>query len=56
MLKKVTANIRAAISLIVNEDITAMRTFAKKTADSLFRFIGRGQSVVWRNRKKQYFN
>lgn len=55
MLKKVTANIKAAILLIVNEDLAAMRTFAIKTADLLFRLIGRGQSEVWRNRKKQYF-
>jgi hypothetical protein len=53
MLKKVTANIKAAISLIVNEDITALRTFTKNTTDSLFRFIGKGQSEVWRNKKKQ---
>ncbi len=53
MFKRVAANIKAAISLIVNEDIAAMRTFAKNAIDSVYRFIGRGQSAVWRNKKKQ---
>jgi hypothetical protein len=53
MLKKVAANIKAAISLIINEDIAALRTFAKNTTDSVSRFIGRGHSEVWRNKKKQ---
>jgi hypothetical protein len=52
MLKNFAANIKAAILLIVNEDIAAIRTFAKQTADSFLRFIGRGQSEVWRNKKK----
>ena len=52
MLKKIAANIKAAILLIVNEDIAAIRTFTKQTADSFLRFIGRGQSEVWRNKKK----
>jgi hypothetical protein len=53
MFKKAAANIKAAILLIVNEDIAALRTFAKNTTDSVFRFISRGQSEVWRNKKKQ---
>jgi hypothetical protein len=53
MFKRVASNIKAAVSLIVNEDIAALRTFAKNAIGSVFRFIGRGQSEVWRNRKKQ---
>jgi hypothetical protein len=53
MIKRVAANIKAAISLILSEDIAALRTFTKNATDSVYRFIGRGQGAVWRNKKKK---
>jgi len=50
MLKKVTTDIKAAIVLIVTENVTALRMFVKNITNS--KSTTKHQNVMWRNKKR----
>ena len=52
MLKKVTGEIRAAIILIVTEDIAALRTAARNATNLISRSIGKHQRTICQDKKK----
>jgi len=52
MLKKVTANIKAAVVLIVTENVTALRMFVKNVTNSVFKFVSKHQDVTWGDKKR----
>ncbi len=39
MLKKVTTDIKAAVVLIVTENLTALRMFVKNVTNSVYKFV-----------------
>ncbi len=52
MLKKVTTDIKAAVVLIVTENVTALRMFVKNVTNSVFKFVSKHQDVTWGNKKR----
>ena len=52
MLKKVTREIRAAVMLIVTEDITALRSVARNATNLVSKSIGKHQSTSCQDKKK----
>ncbi len=44
MLKKVTTDIKAAVVLIVTENLTALRMFVKNVTNSVFKFVSKQAS------------
>ena len=52
MLKKITAEIKAAVMLIVAENLTALRTFFKNVTNSVSKSIGEHQDAIWQNKKR----
>ncbi len=52
MLKKITAEIKAAVMLIVAENLTALRAFFKNVTNSVSKSIGEHQDAIWQNKKK----
>jgi len=52
MLKKITTEIRAALLLIVAEDITALRTLAKNVAKLVYGSDGKHQNIICQNKRK----
>ncbi len=52
MTKKITAEIRAAIMLIVTEDLAALRAFFKNVTISVSKSVGKYQEAIWQNKKR----
>ena len=52
MLKKITTKIRAAVMLIVVENLTALRTFFKNITNSVCKSVGKHQDAIWQSKKK----
>jgi hypothetical protein len=52
MLKKVTSDVKAAVVLIVTENLTALRMFVKNVTNSVFKFVSKHQKAMWRDKKK----
>jgi len=52
MLKKVTTDIKAAVVLIVTENRTALRMFAKNVTNSVFKSTAKHQGAKWRDKKR----
>ena len=52
MVKKITGEIRAAIMLIVTEDIAALRTLAKNATNLVSKTIGKHQNTICQDKKK----
>lgn len=52
MLKKITAEIKAAVMLIVTENLTALRTLFRSVTNSVSKSIGKHQNAVWQNKDK----
>ena len=53
MSKKISAEIKAAIALIVTEDITALRAFFKNVTNSVSKSSGKYQESILQNKKRQ---
>jgi len=51
-VKKITGEIRAAIMLIVTEDIAALRTVARNATNLICKSIGKHQSTICQDKKK----
>jgi len=43
MLKKVTTDVKAAVVLIVTENLTALRMFVKNVTNSVVKFVSKHQ-------------
>jgi hypothetical protein len=52
MLKKVTTNIKAAVVLIVTENVAALRMFVKNVTNSVFKSISKRQDAKLRGKKR----
>jgi len=52
MLKKVTTDIKAAVVLIVTENIAALRIFIKSVTNSVSNFVSKHQNAMWRDSKR----
>jgi len=52
MLRKITTGIRAAVVLIVAENVTALRTLHKNATNLVYKSVGKHQNAIWQNRKK----
>ena len=52
MSKKITAGIKAAVVLIVAENVTALRTLLKNATNLVSKSVGKHQNAIWQNRKK----
>ncbi len=52
MLKKVTTDIKAAVVLIVTENLTALRMFVKNATNSVIKFVSKHQNAMWRDKKR----
>jgi len=52
MLKKVTTDIKAAVLLIVTENVTALRMFVKNVTNSAAHFVSKHRNAMWQHRKK----
>jgi hypothetical protein len=52
MLKKITTEIRAAVMLIIAENLTALRAFFKNVANSVSNFNSEHQEAIWQNKKR----
>ena len=52
MLKKVTTNIKAAVVLIVTENVASLRMFVKNVTNSVFKSTAKHQNAMWRNKKR----
>ncbi len=52
MLKKVTTNVKAAVVLIVTENVAALRMFVKNVTNSVFKSAAKHQKAMWRNKKR----
>ncbi len=53
MLKKVTTDIKAAVVLIVTENLTALRMFVKNVTNSVFKFVSKKHQKAMRRDKKR---
>ena len=51
MLKKVTTDIKAAVVLIITENLTALRMFVKNVTNSVIKFVSKHQNAIWRDKK-----
>ena len=56
MLKKVTTNIKAAVVLIVSENVAALRMFVKNVTNSVFKSAAEHQNVKLRDETKRGHN
>ena len=52
MPKKVTSDIKAAVVLIVTENIAALRMFVKNVTNSVFKFVSKHQNAMRRDKKR----
>jgi len=52
MLKKITTEIKAAVMLIIAENLTTLRTLFKNVTNSVSKSIGKHQDAIWQNEKK----
>lgn len=52
MLKKVTTDVKAAVVLIVTENLTALRMFVKNATNSVVRFVSKHQQSDVTGQKK----
>jgi len=52
MLKKVTTDIKAAVVLIVTENVAALRMFVKNAKNSVFKSAAKQQDAKWREKKR----
>jgi len=52
MLKKVTGEIKAAVVLIVTENVTALRNFTKNVTNSVHKSFSKHFNVMWRGKKR----
>jgi len=52
MLKKVTTDIKAAVVLIVTENLTALRMFVKNVTNSVFKFVSKHRKAMCRDKKR----
>ena len=52
MLKKVTTDIKAAVVLIVTENLTALRMFVKNVTNSVFKYVSKHQKAMRRDKKR----
>jgi hypothetical protein len=52
MVKRITGEIRAAIILIVTEDIAALRTLAKNATNLISKPLGKHQTTICQDKKK----
>ena len=52
MLKKVTADIKAAVVLIANENVAALRTFVKNVTSSVFKTFPKQNNATGRGKKR----
>ncbi len=52
MLKKVTTDIKAAVVLIVTENLTALRMFVKNVTNSVFKSNAKHQDATLRDKKR----
>jgi len=52
MLKKVTTDIKAAVVLIVTENLTALRMFVKNVTNSVFKSTAKRQDTKLRDKKR----
>jgi len=51
MLKKVTTDVKAAVVLIVTENLTALRMFVKNVTNSVIKFVSKHQKAMRRDKK-----
>lgn len=51
MLKKVTTDIKAAVVLIVTENLTALRMFFKNVTNSVLKFVSKYENAIWPDKK-----
>jgi len=52
MLKKVTTDIKAAVVLIITENLTALRMFVKNVTNSVIKFVSKHQKAMRRDKKR----
>ncbi|MCP4257725.1 MAG: hypothetical protein GY774_09400 [Planctomycetes bacterium] len=52
MLKKVTTEVKAAISLIVTENVTALRGFNRNLAKSIFKSAPKQRNMKQQDKKE----
>jgi len=52
MLRKITTGIRAAVVLIVAENVTALRNLLKNTTNLVFKSGAKHQDAIWQSKKK----
>ena len=52
MLKKITTEIRAALILIVAENLAALRNFFKSITNSVCKSFGKHQDAIWQSKKR----
>jgi len=52
MLKKISAEIRAAVVLIVAENLAALRAFSKNVTNRASKSLGGHQNAIWQSKKK----
>ncbi len=52
MMKKVTADIKAAIVLIVTENIAALRMFIRHLTNSIFKSAPKQQNTKWQDKRE----
>ena len=53
MLKKVTTDVKAAVVLIVTENLAALRTFVKNVTNSVVKFVSKHQNPMPRDKKRR---
>jgi len=53
MPKKVTTDVKAAVVLIVTENLTALRMFVKNVKSSVFKFVSKHQKAMHRDKKSR---
>jgi hypothetical protein len=53
MLKKVTTDVKAAVVLIVTENLTALRMFVKNVTNSVVNFVSKHQNPMSRDKKSR---
>jgi hypothetical protein len=52
MPKKVTSDIKAAVVLILTENIAALRMFVKNVTNSVLNFVSKHQNAMRRGKKR----
>ena len=53
MPKKVTTDVKAAVVLIVTENLTALRMFVKNVKSSVVKFVSKHQKAMHRDKKSR---